>query len=298
MIGGDSHPLSNKVRSNYIKAGPEPEPPHMTEKWDEHLRKFVLRAKAYIAVFGPKLKSALRWGAEPAAIFALTIASTTALAQPFYVPSGSMEPTIAIGDALIATKFPYGYSSYSLPFNLVPPSTGRLFGALPARGDIVVFRLPRDPGVNYVKRVIGLPGDRVQMIDGRLWVNGTELPLRAAGTGKVEDGSGNIADAPRYIETLPGGREHPIYKWSWVGPLDNTQVFVVPRGNLFMMGDNRDDSNDSRVSVADHGVGYVPLGNLVGRAEFIIGSYDFLNAEPVAGWLSAVRLSRFFHGVR
>jgi signal peptidase I len=235
--------------------------------------------------------------AEPLAVVAVTLMSTTAFAQPFYVPSGSMEPTIAIGDALVAAKFPYGYSSYSIPFNNVAPSPNRLFGSLPARGDVVIFRLPRDPGVNYVKRVIGLPGDRVQMKDGRLWINGTELPLRAAGQGDVEDSSGTIATVPRYIETLPGGRDHPIYKWSWSGELDNTQLFVVPKGNLFMMGDNRDDSTDSRVAAREGGVGFVPVGNLVGRAEFVIGSYDFLNAAPISGWVSAVRLSRFFHGV-
>ena len=239
----------------------------------------------------------LRWMAEPLAVVAVTLMSTTAFAQPFYVPSGSMEPTIAIGDALVAAKFPYGYSSYSIPFNNVAPSPNRLFGSLPARGDVVIFRLPRDPGVNYVKRVIGLPGDRVQMKDGRLWINGTELPLRAAGQGDVEDSSGTIAIVPRYIETLPGGRDHPIYKWSWSGELDNTQLFVVPKGNLFMMGDNRDDSTDSRVAAREGGVGFVPVGNLVGRAEFVIGSYDFLNAAPISGWVSAVRLSRFFHGV-
>jgi signal peptidase I len=151
--------------------------------------------------------------------------------------------------------------------------------------------------VDYVKRVIGLPGDRVQMKDGRLWINGAELPLRAAGQGDVEDSSGNIASVPRYIETLPGGNEHPIYKWRWAGELDNTQVFVVPNGALFMMGDNRDDSTDSRVAASDGGVGFVPMGNLVGRAEFVIGSYDFLNAAPISGWISAVRLSRFFHSV-
>jgi signal peptidase I len=198
---------------------------------------------------------------------------------------------------VIAAKFPYGYSSYSLPFNLVPPSTNRLFGSLPQRGDVVVFRLPRDPGINYVKRVIGLPGDRIQMKDGHLWINERDLPLRAAGAGKVEDGNGVISNVPRYIETLPGGHEHPIYKWTWTGMFDNTQVYVVPKGELFMMGDNRDDSLDSRVAANDGGVGYVPLGNLVGRAEFVIGSYDFLNAEPGSGWISALRLSRFFQGV-
>lgn len=267
------------------------------ESWTDTLRHRAAKLARATRAAKPKAASALRWLAEPAAIIGGTLIATTALAQPFYVPTGSMEPTIAIGDALIETKFPYGYSSSSLPLNIVPPSAGRFLGRLPARGDIVVFRLPRDPGVDYVKRVIGLPGDRVQMKDGRLWINGAELPLRAAGQGDVEDSSGNIASVPRYIETLPGGHEHPIYKWRWAGELDNTQVFVVPNGALFMMGDNRDDSTDSRVAASDGGVGFVPMGNLVGRAEFVIGSYDFLNAAPISGWISAVRLSRFFHSV-
>ena len=221
----------------------------MRESWMDALRRLIetvrrrltkLRSGAQAAK--PMAVSVLRWLAEPLAIVGASLVATTAFAQPFYVPTGSMEPTIAIGDALIETKFPYGYSSASLPLNIVPPSSGRFLARLPARGDIVVFRLPRDPGVNYVKRVIGLPGDRVQMKDGRLWINGAELPLRDAGQGDVEDSSGNIASVPRYIETLPGGREHSIYKWRWSGELDNTQVFVVPQGSLFMMGDNRDDS--------------------------------------------------------
>jgi len=269
----------------------------MPKPFKVHLRHWRRIARRTSRRVLPKARAAINWSAEPLAVVAITLVSTTALAQPFYVPTGSMEPTIAIGDALVASKFPYGYSSYSLPFNLMPPSKGRLFGSLPARGDIVVFRLPREPGVNFVKRVIGLPGDRIQMKDGRLWINGRELPLRANGTGQVEDQSGNMASVPRYIETLPGGREHPIYKWTWAGEFDNTGIYVVPSGNLFMMGDNRDDSLDSRVSAQNGGVGFVPMSNLVGRAEFVLGSYDFLNAEPVAGWISALRLSRFFRGL-
>jgi signal peptidase I len=242
-------------------------------------------------------KSALRAVLEPLAIVAITFASTTAIAQPFYVPTGSMQPTLAIGDAFVAAKYPYGYSRYSVPFAIGPARATRLLQKLPAVGDVVVFRLPRDPSQTYIKRVIGLPGDRVQMIGGRLWINGQKLALRADGEGKVESEDGSITDSPRFIETLPNGKTHPIYKWTWTGMLDDTQVLIVPAGHLFMMGDNRDNSLDSRVAAENGGVGFVPAENLVGRAEFVVGSYDFLNAHAIWTWLKEFRLSRFFNGV-
>jgi signal peptidase I len=242
-------------------------------------------------------KGALRAILEPLAIVVVTFASTTAIAQPFYVPSGSMQPTLAIGDAFVAAKYPYGYSRYSVPFAIGPASNNRLLEKLPQRGDVVVFRLPRNPGQSYIKRVIGLPGDHVQMIAGRLWLNGKELALRADGQGKIESEDGTISDSARYIETLPNGKTHPIYKSTWSGPLDDTQDFVVPAGHFFMMGDNRDNSLDSRVAAENGGVGFVPAENLVGRAEFVLGSYDFLNAHAIWSWVAQFRLSRFFSGV-
>src|SRR5262245_12493625 len=140
-----------------------------------------------------------------AAVIAIVLLTKTVAAEAYYVPSGSMLPSLLIGDQLLVTKYPYGYSRYSLPVPLGPASTERLLGKLPAHGDVVVFRLPRDPSQTYVKRVVGLPGDHVQMRDGRLWLNGKMMPLCRAGVGPMETENG-VVTAPRYVETL-GGRD-------------------------------------------------------------------------------------------
>ncbi|HUE63163.1 MAG TPA: signal peptidase I [Rhizomicrobium sp.] len=235
----------------------------------------------------------VNWLMEPLAAILLTVCATTAVAQPFYIPSGSMEPTLQIGDALLGSKFAYGYSRWSLPYGLGPASATRLFGRMPARGDIVIFRKPGDTGTILIKRVIGLPGDRIQMVHGRLVINGRQLPLETAGTGKVEDSRGQLKEIGKFMETLPGGVRHTIFKAGWYGPLDDTQVYRVPANAIFAMGDNRDNSLDSRVPQAEGGVGYVPAENLMARADVMLGSYDFLNARSPANWFGQLRLSRF-----
>jgi signal peptidase I len=247
-----------------------------------------------------RLRIAQGWAfiKEPLLTVAMVLIATTAVARPYYVPTGSMEPTIQIGDDLLSAKFAYGYSRYSLPFGFGPDAAHRLFERIPNRGDVVTFNLPRDPSEIYIKRVIGLPGDHIQMVDGHLWINGKQLPLQPAGTGMVEGENGTRVAVPKFVETLPNGVKHEIFKWQWDGPLDNTQVFAVPAGHLFMMGDNRDNSLDSRVAAQDGGVGFVPMENLTGRAEIVLGSVDFKNAPGIWAWPAELRATRFLKAVR
>jgi len=233
-----------------------------------------------------------------AGIVLVVLLAKGAIAEPFYVPSGSMEPTLLIGDALLASKYPYGYSAASVPIQITVPETGRLFGATPKRGDVVVFRWPGDRSQAWVKRVVGLPGDRIQMRQGQLFINDHAASLKPDGVGEAEDDSGGREPAYRYIETLPGGVAHEIFKIRDNGRLDNTQEVTVPTGHLFVMGDNRDNSADSRVPVREGGVGMLPMDNLVGRADAVVGSWDLgIRHQPVWSWLSGFRLARFFTAV-
>ena len=231
-------------------------------------------------------------------IILVVTAAKTAIAEPFYVPSGSMEPTLLIGDELLATKYPYGYSGASLPAILPVPNTSRIWSALPKRGDVVVFRWPGDRAQVWVKRVIALPGDRVALRDSRVFINGEPVSMRAAGIGQAEAEDGSMMPAARFIETLPGNREHTIFKIVAEQPLDNMPETQVPADHVFVMGDNRDNSADSRVPVRLGGVGMLPVNNLVGRVDGIVGSWDLgIKSKPIWTWPSGLRLSRFFSAV-
>jgi signal peptidase I len=235
---------------------------------------------------------------QVAAIVGLVFVAKGAFAEPFYVPSASMEPTLLIGDALVALKYPYGYSTASLPIHVSFPETGRVFSADPKRGDVVVFRWPGDRSQVWVKRVIGLPGDRIEMRDGRVWINGVAAALMPDGIGEAEDDNGTSEPANRYVETLPGDVSHTIFKIHDNGRLDNTPEITVPPERLFVMGDNRDNSADSRVPVTQGGVGLLPMDNLVGRVDAVVGSWDLgIRNQPVWTWLSGFRIARFFTSV-
>ena len=218
--------------------------------------------------------------------------------QPFTIPSASMEPNLYQGDYIIVSKYSYGYSRHSIPFS---PDlfSGRIFEHAPERGDIVVFKLPSNIHTDYVKRVIGLPGDRIQMKQGLLYLNGKQIPRTFEGTAKEDSGYGFVREIARYKETLPGGRTFMTNDFGTDGELDNTDVYVVPQGHYFMMGDNRDNSSDSRVPPEAGGVGYVPAENLVGKAQIILLSWN-----PGASlfkpwtWVLNVRPSRFFNVLR
>jgi signal peptidase I len=228
-----------------------------------------------------------------ALIIALVI--RTFLFQPFNIPSGSMKETLLVGDYLFVSKYSYGYSYYSFPFS-PPLFSGRIFGSEPTRGDIVVFRLPKDDSTDYIKRVIGLPGDRVQMINGLLHINGQPVKReRIEDFIETEEGP-SAQRVKRWRETLPNGVSYTTLDITDNGFNDNTQEYVVPAGNYFMMGDNRDNSTDSRVLSQ---VGYVPFQNVVGRAQVIF--FSIAEGErpwQIWRWPWAVRWGRLFSIVR
>lgn len=241
--------------------------------------------------------------------WALIIAGVfrTLFFQPFWIPTGSMKDTLLIGDFLFVNKMAYGYSKYSCPFGICPIS-GRIFASEPERGDVVVFRHPT-LGTDYVKRLIGLPGDKIQIKNGVLFINDQEAKQRPDGTfeeikapqgrfGTVPlcanrpVGLGGTCEKQKLVETLPNGVEHSVLDVA-EGRLDNTNVFTVPEGHFFFMGDNRDNSTDSRVSQNARGVGMVPFEYLLGRADRIM----FSSAGKRLVYFWTWRPDRFFKAI-
>jgi len=243
-------------------------------------------------------------------VYALLIAGAfrTLLFQPFWIPSESMKDTLLVGDFVFVNKMAYGYSKYSCPFALCPIS-GRIFASEPERGDVVVFRHPVN-GSDFVKRLIGLPGDKIQMKQGVLYINGAVVPQTPDGTfeevmepqgpmksrprcanGAVGDGA--ICKKDRFRETLPNGVVHDVLNIENDAYADNTDVFTVPEGEYFFMGDNRDNSQDSRFAQAVGGVGFVPAENLIGRADRVI----FSSAGSSMLFFWTWRADRFFKAV-
>ena len=226
--------------------------------------------------------------------FALLIAMVLRifLFQPFTIPSASMEPNLYEGDYIVVSKWSYGYSKHSIPFS-PPLFDGRIMGSAPKRGDIVVFKLPRDDKTDFIKRVIGLPGDRIQMIANKLYINDKPVQDVVVSQGEIDDifGAHTIAEVR---ETLPEGKSFMTQDFGPGNDLDDTPVYEVPAGHYFMMGDNRDNSIDSRVEQSS-GVGMVPAENLVGKAQIILFSWKPGSSlwNPVS-WFN-VRLDRFFN---
>jgi signal peptidase I len=239
-----------------------------------------------------------------AAIIALVIRCF--LFEPFNIPSGSMYPTLLVGDYLFVEKYSYGYSRFSFPLDAVPID-GRVMESTPKRGDVAVFRKPTNTDIDYIKRIIGLPGDTIQMKEGRLYINGKIVERKLIGSEEVNDGNSSYI-VNKYLETLPNGIKHNIYEKSDEAELDNTEEFSVPEGHYFAMGDNRDSSQDSRTRE----VLYVPAENLIGRAAFLFfsteGVGDKCDRDGMFGamksvgcrlveWPSAVRYGRIFSRV-
>mgnify|MGYP003632160764 CR=1 FL=1 len=227
-----------------------------------------------------------------AVVIALII--RTFLFEPFNIPSSSMRPTLLVGDYLFVSKYEYGYSRYSFPFG-VGGFDGRIMGKVPQRGDVIVFKKPTDTSIDYIKRVVALPGETVQMIGGRLYINDERVEREAIGMKEYVGDNGGRVKVHHYIETLPGGILHDIYEVKDNDMLDNTVKYRVPAGHVFAMGDNRDNSQDSRVQSQ---VGYIPVENIVGKAQRLFFSTNGkARIYEIWKWPSSIRFSRMFDSI-
>ncbi|MDP6709354.1 MAG: signal peptidase I [Alphaproteobacteria bacterium] len=232
-------------------------------------------------------------------IYALAIALVirTVAYEPFNIPSESMLPTLLVGDYIFVSKFSYGYSRHSVIFS-PPLGEGRIFESAPKRGDVAVFKLPRDNDTDYIKRIIGLPGDRIQMRRGVLYLNGKAVKRERIDDFEYTDQYGNRFAIPRHRERLPNGVEYDTLDLIENGDIDDTGIYTVPPEHYFAMGDNRDNSIDSRVAMMKQGVGFIPAENLVGRAEILFFSTDCSAALwEIWKWPQAIRFRRIFRSI-
>ncbi len=222
----------------------------------------------------------------------IALAIRSLVFEPYNIPSSSMVPTLLIGDYLFVSKYDYGYSKHSFPLSIPLIPKGRLFASEPKRGDVVIFKLPTDNRTDYIKRVIGLPGDRIQMVGGRLYINEQLVPREKIAEEDWRVEIEGLVHYTKYLETLPNGVQHLIYEQGDNKMLDDTEVFTVPENHYFMMGDNRDNSSDSRI------FGFVPAQNLEGKARFIFYSNNGTGSFwQFWKWGDSLRLERFFKGI-
>lgn len=236
------------------------------------------------------------WETLKTVFYALVIAGLvrTFWFEPFKIPSGSMYPTLEVGDFLFVSKYTYGYSKHSFPFSF-PKFNGRIWQDLPKRGDVVVFKFPGDNKTDFIKRVIGLPGDKIQVTNGRLYINDKLMNREPVGRYVIRDYTLFPQEFTEYVETLPEGQTHRILEYSdEVEIVDNTPQFIVPEGQYFMMGDNRDNSNDSRKDI-----GFVPLENIEGKARILFYSHDDTTRwyNPIS-WITSIRWKRLFNKIK
>ena len=214
--------------------------------------------------------------------------------EPFNIPSGSMIPTLLVGDYLFVSKYSYGYSKYSFPFGVVPIND-RIFDKSPERGDVIVFRKPGDESIDYIKRLVGLPNDTIQVKEGILFINGKSVNRIKANIGTMKNINGNQQTLIEYKETFEGSEYHKIIEYSDIENFDDTIEFKVPKDHFFFMGDNRDNSRDSRSSE----VGFVPKKNLIGKAQIIFFSHDnSASFYEFWKWHKSIRFSRIGEAIK
>jgi signal peptidase I len=231
--------------------------------------------------------------------FIIAISFRTFVLQPFSIPSESMLKNLMVGDFLLVSKASYGFSKHSLPFSL-PIIPDKIFADDVQRGDVVVFRLPRDPNTYYIKRIVGTPGDKIQVRRGELYLNDKKLPRKQLDDYVREDEYGREERFQRIEETMPSGKTYVTFDISYCpgSMADDTDAFIVPAGHYFAMGDNRDNSQDSRWP-SSVGVGYIPEANIIGKAKWITLSFDNYSALwEVWKWFPEERRERFFTTIK